>query len=247
MSYVVCEKCGGYYELEEGESPHDFDLCQCGGNLEYMDGIHQESEKEDKPKLLCSNCLEENFDGIYCSKCGGKLIAVKNGKAISNINFDESKELEKLSRNASKKDKKDVTVYKESADIFERINWLGVLAGVGFFIISVFLSAFILVFSSFSSSSYGYPDYSEFIFAFMALILLGLFLAIISGGLAAYISKSRDYVDGLINGFLVGLIFSVILGIFGGILSIFVGIVVYGALTAVGGAIGIFLRNKFVD
>lgn len=34
--YLVCEKCGGYYELEEGESPEDFDLCNCGGRLKYV-------------------------------------------------------------------------------------------------------------------------------------------------------------------------------------------------------------------
>jgi hypothetical protein len=28
----VCDKCGGYYELEKGESPEDFsDECECGG------------------------------------------------------------------------------------------------------------------------------------------------------------------------------------------------------------------------
>lgn len=32
---MVCEKCGGYYELNEGESPEDFDRCQCGGKLKY--------------------------------------------------------------------------------------------------------------------------------------------------------------------------------------------------------------------
>ena len=33
--YLECEKCGGYYELQEGESPDDFEKCQCGGNLNY--------------------------------------------------------------------------------------------------------------------------------------------------------------------------------------------------------------------
>jgi hypothetical protein len=39
MTYVICEKCGGYYELEKGESPEDFDACQCGGNLKYYESI----------------------------------------------------------------------------------------------------------------------------------------------------------------------------------------------------------------
>ena len=33
-SYLVCNKCGGYYELQPGESPRDFSLeCECGGHL----------------------------------------------------------------------------------------------------------------------------------------------------------------------------------------------------------------------
>ena len=33
-SYLVCNRCGGYYELQPGESPKDFSLeCECGGRL----------------------------------------------------------------------------------------------------------------------------------------------------------------------------------------------------------------------
>jgi hypothetical protein len=33
-SYLVCNNCGGYYELQQGESWKDFDTeCQCGGQL----------------------------------------------------------------------------------------------------------------------------------------------------------------------------------------------------------------------
>jgi hypothetical protein len=32
--YLICNTCGGYYELQLGESPEDFDLeCGCGGRL----------------------------------------------------------------------------------------------------------------------------------------------------------------------------------------------------------------------
>ncbi|MGB9937518.1 MAG: TIM44-like domain-containing protein [Methanobacterium sp.] len=36
--YLFCGDCEGYYALEEGESPEDFDVCQCGGSLTYYDG-----------------------------------------------------------------------------------------------------------------------------------------------------------------------------------------------------------------
>jgi hypothetical protein len=37
--YLICEKCGGYYQLQPDESPDDFGKCQCGGELEYMKNI----------------------------------------------------------------------------------------------------------------------------------------------------------------------------------------------------------------
>lgn len=36
QNFLVCDKCGGYYELQNGESPEDFsDECDCGGHLEH--------------------------------------------------------------------------------------------------------------------------------------------------------------------------------------------------------------------
>jgi len=37
MRYLICEKCGGYYLLQDGEYPDSFDLkCDCGGHLKYV-------------------------------------------------------------------------------------------------------------------------------------------------------------------------------------------------------------------
>jgi hypothetical protein len=34
--YLLCDSCGGYYELQPGESKDDFaDECECGGKLRY--------------------------------------------------------------------------------------------------------------------------------------------------------------------------------------------------------------------
>lgn len=36
MSYLVCDKCKSYYELQKGELPNDFsDKCDCGGKLTF--------------------------------------------------------------------------------------------------------------------------------------------------------------------------------------------------------------------
>lgn len=37
--YLICDGCGGYYELQPGEYPEDFEKCQCGGKLHYMDHL----------------------------------------------------------------------------------------------------------------------------------------------------------------------------------------------------------------
>ena len=38
--YLFCKNCGNYYKLQPGESPDDFDLCECGGELEYLKNIN---------------------------------------------------------------------------------------------------------------------------------------------------------------------------------------------------------------
>jgi predicted amidophosphoribosyltransferase len=36
LGYLVCDACGGYYQLQQGESADDFDSkCDCGGKLEH--------------------------------------------------------------------------------------------------------------------------------------------------------------------------------------------------------------------
>ena len=41
MGYLIWDKCGEYYELQDGESPEDFDLnCDCGGKLVYQESLN---------------------------------------------------------------------------------------------------------------------------------------------------------------------------------------------------------------
>lgn len=35
QGYLICDTCGGYYELQHDESPDDFDGCGCGGKLNF--------------------------------------------------------------------------------------------------------------------------------------------------------------------------------------------------------------------
>jgi Rad3-related DNA helicase len=50
MGFLVCEKCGGYYKLQSGESPDDFEECQCGGRLKYYKYISDYIRTEDIPE-----------------------------------------------------------------------------------------------------------------------------------------------------------------------------------------------------
>jgi hypothetical protein len=44
MGYLVCNNCEGYYELQEGENPEDFNLtCECGGKLQYKKSIKSDN------------------------------------------------------------------------------------------------------------------------------------------------------------------------------------------------------------
>jgi len=52
MSYLVCDKCKRYYELQPGELPADFDdSCECGGNLKFnmeLEGLKKDTSVQNK-------------------------------------------------------------------------------------------------------------------------------------------------------------------------------------------------------
>ena len=56
MGYLICESCGGYYELGEGELPEDFERCQCGSKLNYVEEIEID---ENESNLYVNDSLTE--------------------------------------------------------------------------------------------------------------------------------------------------------------------------------------------
>ncbi len=51
MTYLICERCGGYYQLQEGERVEDFsDECECGGKLFYTESLPENAEGEVYPE-----------------------------------------------------------------------------------------------------------------------------------------------------------------------------------------------------
>lgn len=70
--YLVCNNCGGYYELQSGESWKDFDTeCECGGQLVQSanDSLHPESnlsEEEYEHKRYGTEILIAYVAFIFC-------------------------------------------------------------------------------------------------------------------------------------------------------------------------------------
>ncbi len=89
MSYLVCEQCGKYYELNEGKSSFSYDKCECGGKLTYTEslngtGITDLSQNSDSK---CEDCGVENPpDSAVCNNCG-KTIESKNQKHSSGLSL----------------------------------------------------------------------------------------------------------------------------------------------------------------
>ena len=82
MGYLICEKCGGSYQLKEGESIDDFEGCQCGGKFKYANSIDElnsirsqiANSKESEDKSVCPYCGSKNDINIkFCRDCGKPL------------------------------------------------------------------------------------------------------------------------------------------------------------------------------
>jgi hypothetical protein len=81
MGYLICENCGGYYELQPGESPDDFtDVCACGGKLIYSESLEgaEEDFKESETTVTCPHCGTENpEDRKICQSCKRFIVPTK--------------------------------------------------------------------------------------------------------------------------------------------------------------------------
>ncbi|MBI5680532.1 MAG: hypothetical protein HZC47_06555 [Methanobacterium sp.] len=76
MSYIICDKCGGYYELKEGESPDEFDSCQCGGKLRYANYLYGKSYDSNESE----NKIKEKISGFWNKQNrNGKIVLILLG------------------------------------------------------------------------------------------------------------------------------------------------------------------------
>ena len=84
-SYLVCNRCGGYYELQPGESPKDFSLeCECGGHLIQSTSdslVSYEDEYKDYETAIVVSYVLLIFGGIPGLIGGLYLITSDNERA----------------------------------------------------------------------------------------------------------------------------------------------------------------------
>jgi len=104
MGYLVCDKCGGYYELQEGESPDDFKNCQCGGGLKYVESLDEPLGEDLDKHFPNKEIIFENVERInsiihYMHEnpeiCKESAMAVKEFLKNINIKIDASEALKK--------------------------------------------------------------------------------------------------------------------------------------------------------
>jgi uncharacterized membrane protein YeaQ/YmgE (transglycosylase-associated protein family) len=90
MSYLICKKCGGYYKLKEGEKPEEFEACECGGTLRYVQNFNAHFDEELDPINefnICPDCgIENSADEKYCESCGKMIKNTKNEENSSGAN-----------------------------------------------------------------------------------------------------------------------------------------------------------------
>jgi hypothetical protein len=247
MPFLECDDCGGYYELEEGESLDDFDVCQCGGELKYFNSL--QNFLEDNPAFYHQNNSKS-------SKKKGGFGSRKNSKK-DDYEYDYSYGNRSLSKNnnnfAHEQQYSRPNISKPA--FLERISFVGLFAGLCLTISSCLIS-YVLFFdylyltavNIFSSTGNIMTTVS--ILGFELYIIL--FVISVSGGaLASFIGGSRSYGDGLLNGFLMGLLIVIVTILYinhlMGMSLILMAIIVMGSifvsLTSFGGFSGIAIRK----
>lgn len=242
MRYIVCDDCGGYYKLENEESLEDFDKCQCGGNLRYAQSFKEIIRNRDAPTIRCMHCGAENKETeTYCSNCGEKLGKIRRRVSDQAKIHDQKRKTQKTTSHVN---------------IMDRISFTGLFAGVVFLVISTIIAVFGMMGSIVAS------DGVNLLRSLGGYLIIMIFVIIASGFISSYISGVKEYVDGFLNGSLVGLALSLLAAIFvtlaGMTISVGTGIIaglitlvayglIYGVLTGVGGLVAVWLRNYMED
>jgi len=260
VKYIICDECGGFYELEKGESLEYFESCLCGGSLSYAESTPHGMKKTTKKvqndyqtnyqisshqtsshysENICPLCGQINkVNSLFCSKCG-KIM--KQG-GPSNWH-DYSHVLEEREKRK-----------KSLRGLYEHIDLWGVGLGIIFLIVMTVISNIIIFFGLVRLTVQNANEPTLFSFlGGVSLISLTIFL--LSGFISAAAMGTRSYTEGTVNGALVGICIAVVISIIpGGFILAYMGIipwlailigglVIYGILTGAGGLVAVAVRK----
>ncbi|MBP2046849.1 zinc-ribbon domain-containing protein [Methanobacterium aggregans] len=236
MSYLVCEKCGKYYELHEGKESFYYDKCECGGRLHYTGSLNQNTSPRIQIQVIaatkkkCPHCGFENPKGaLFCLDCGKELGILNNSTKPHDFK-PENRDVLNLS---------DDTLNKNTNEkVSSLMGILGVITGFGFLMITIIGAVLILIGTKIPQSAANIPQN-----ILAGLGIIAIVITIISGMLASYIGGSKSYKAGIINGGLVGFILSVLMGVVSGASVFLMGFLVFGVLSILGGIVGTLLRR----
>ena len=211
MPFLECDDCGGYYELEDGESIDDFEVCQCGGELKYFNSL--QDFLEDNPAFYHQNSSKSSK-----SKSGfglGSFGSSNQKKEQNGYSLGASSYQNSLSKNSQsfgyghvEESHQRISISKPS--FLGRISFLGLFAGLCI-TLSGCLISYVLFFNYlystainvFSSTGNLITTISVLGFAIYGILFV---IAVSASAVATFISGSRSYGDGLLNGLLIGLI-----------------------------------------
>jgi ribosomal protein L37AE/L43A len=265
VKYIICDECGGFYELEMGESIEDFESCLCGGTLSHAEltpkGLRKTTRNMGKPQShsyqardqhvnkhqtinhhsenICPLCGQINkVRSAFCSKCGKIL---KTGGPANWHDYGYVLEEREKRR-------------KSLRGLYERIDLWGVGCGIIFLIGMTIISNIIIFFGLVRLTVQNANEPT--LFSFLGGVsLISLTIFALSGFISAAAIGTRSYIEGIVNGALVGICVAVVISIIPGIfvlayvgivawLAIFLGgSIVYGILTGLGGLMAVALRK----
>jgi len=215
MSYLICKKCGKEYPLPEGKESFNYQNCECGGKLEYS-------------PLPKRNYVMTRQDFLNTE---GDLFNTQRDTQQDFPNKEDGSPI-------TQQDPQNKQYTRPSPH--SRIKWKGVLVGLSFLFISLILSVMIAFGENIPTSPSDIPI--EFLTYFSMIITA---LTIFAGSISAYLSGSKKFLEGALNGGMVGVILGFILGLAGGAVVFLSGILIFGSISMIGGIIGIFPRKLF--
>lgn len=202
MSYLVCEECGKFYELNEGKSSFSYEKCSCGGKLTYTDtlnGINNFSSFNNS-KMICSNCETINPKGSkLCYSCGKEF--TDKSSTISNKPMNQS------------------------------ISWLGVAMGFGFLMVATLFSVLAIFGTNIPQKADDIPYNLLMAFGIITM-LIAIISGLISSFIGGSLNYKNGIINGGLVGLLLGLLVGATSGniAFLGVVAVFGSLSVLGGI-----------------